>query len=479
MGATIREYLSWLEERNLVKRVVDEVSPILEIPALLRQAMYRKGPALLFEKVKGYKDWRVVGNIFLGLNLLAGFLGVESLEEIGERLVAPLLRPPPITMSEKLKSAGGALRLAAFTPRKVRNPLFLENEISGGEAPLERLPAFKTWPKDGGRYLTYPVVITRDPDTGIHTLGVYRVMILDGSRGVIHWQIHKRGAYYAEKWSGRMPVAIALSCSVPVLLAAAAPVPHPLDKYLFAGAVAGQGVEVYDIDGLLVPACAEAVLTGYVDPDERAPEGPFGDHYGFYDKPRERYPVFHVERMYFRENPLYYGTVVGKPPLEDAVLGRAYERMFLPLLRAMLPEIRDIYFPEHGVFQGVAIVSIRKRYPGHGKKVMAALWGLGQTSLTKIIIVVDDAVDPHDMGQVLWAVASYVDPQRDVVIMHGSHNDVLDPSTPTPGYGSKMGVDATRKFPSEYGGEPPEEVEEDPEVLKRIAPILRRVMGDG
>ncbi len=479
MEDTIRSYLSWLEERGMLRRVGEELSPILEIPALLRQVMYRRGPALLFERVKGHRGWRVAGNIFLSLEVLSRYLGVSSLEEIGERLVEPLLKPPPVSLGEKLRGAGDALRVASYMPRRVKKPRFLENEVGAEAAPLDMLPAFKTWPRDGGRYLTYPIVVTRDPETGVHTLGVYRVMLLDGRRGVVHWQVHKRGAYYAEKWGAPMPAAIAIGCSVPVLMAAAAPVPHPIDKYLFAGAVNGQGVAVYDLDGLLVPACAEVLLVGYVDPREKAPEGPFGDHYGFYDKPRERYPVFHVERMYFRDEPIYYGTVVGKPPLEDSVLGRAYERMFLPLLRMLLPEIRDMYFPEHGVFQGVAIVSIKKRYPGHGKKVMSALWGLGQTSLTKVVIVVDESIDPHDLGRVIWAVASYVDPQRDVVIIGHAHNDVLDPSTPTAGYGSKLGIDATRKLPLEYGGEPPEEVEEDPEVLKRVAPLLSRILGGG
>ena len=473
----LREYISWLEERGELRRVGEELSPVLEIPALLRQVMRLKGPALLFNNVSGHPGWRVVGNIFRGLGEVAEYLGVEKLEELGERLVAPIKRPPPLGAFTRLKGAGDVLRFSSYLPRKTGKPRFMENELGPEDSPLNVLPAFKTWPLDGGRYLTYPIVVTRDPETGVHTLGVYRMMILDGARAVIHWQIHKRGAWYAERWGRRMPVAVAIGCSVPVLLAAAAPVPHPLDKYLFAGVLGGEGVKVYEIDGLEVPACAEALLVGHVDPEEKVEEGPFGDHFGFYDKPREKYPVFHVERMYYRDDPIYYGTVVGKPPLEDAVLGRVYERVFLPVIKLLLPEIEDMYFPEHGVFQGMLIVSIKKRYPGHAKKVMSALWGLGQTSLTKIIVVVDASIDPHSLGEVIWAVSSYVDPQRDVVVMEHSHTDVLDPAAPSPGYGSKLGIDATKKLPEEYGAEPPLEVAEDPEVLKKVQRVLGRVMG--
>ncbi len=478
MPADMRDYLSWLDERGLLKRVGEPLSPILEIPAFLRQVMYAKGPAILFEKVKGHEGWRAAGNLFLSLNTLAEYLGVNGLEEIGERLVAPLSVQPPLSIGEKIRSASDVLKMSSYMPRPTGKAPFLSNIVEADEGPLDALPAFKTWPRDGGRYLTYPLVVTKDPDTGVHTIGVYRVQLLDGAHGVIHWQIHKRGAFYAEKWrEGPMPVAVAIGCSLPLLLAAAAPLPHPLDKYLFAGVIAGKGVEVYRLkNGLLVPACAEAVIEGTVYPGEVHEEGPFGDHFGFYDRPRRRYPVFEVEKMYYRDDPIYYGSVAGKPPLEDAVLGRAYERIFLPLIRLILPEVVDMYLPEYGVFQGVAIVSIRKRYPGHAKKVAMALWGLGQTSLTKILVVVDHTVNPHDLGEVIWAVASHVDPQRDVLIVEKAHTDVLDPSTPIPGYGSKLCIDATRKLPEEYGGEPPEEVEEDENVLEKISPLLQRVM---
>ncbi len=479
----LRGYLAWLEERGLLARVGEELSPILEIPAVLRRVMYRRGPALLFERVKGHPGWRVAGNLYPSLNVFRDALGVGSLEEVGERLVSMASRAPPTSLREKVRSLAEAGGMARYLPRRVRRARFAENVVEAGDKPLDMLPAFKTWPRDGGRYLTFPLVITRDPVRGVTNMGVYRVMLLDGARGVVHWQIHKRGAMaYAaagERGEERIPVAIAIGCDPATMFTGVAPVPYPLDKLLFAGMVRGRGIDVYELpSGLLVPANAEVVIEGYVRPGELAEEGPFGDHFGYYDKPVEPYPVLHVERMYYRDDPIYYGSVVGKPPLEDAVLGKAVERIFLPVLRMLLPEIVEINFPEHGVFQGLAIVSIRKRYPGHAKKVMMALWGLGQTSLTKIIVVVDHDIDPHNLDQVIWAVASHVDPQRDVLVVPHSHADALDPASAAPSYGSKLGIDATRKLPEENRGRPwPDEVEEDPETAVRAEEVAERLLG--
>ena len=479
----LRSYLDFLEKNNKLVRVKEELSPILEIPAVLRRVMYNKGPAIIFENVKDYRDWRVVGNLFVDLDTLKEALGVKKLEEIGSRLVEFATKPIPIGFFEKVKSVGELTKLSKFVPKKTSKAKFKKNIIDGADNPLDQIPAFKTWPKDGGRYLTYPLVITKDPVKGIYNMGVYRVMLLDGERGVIHWQIHKRGAKahfdYWKRGEEEIPVAIAIGSDIGTLLTGASPVPYPLDKYLFAGAVRGEGLNLFELEnGLLVPANAEIVLEGYVRPYELHEEGPFGDHFGFYDKPTEKYPIFYVERMYHRDNPIYYGSVVGKPPLEDAVIGKAIERIFLPIIKILLPEIVEINLPPHGVFQGLMIVSIRKRYPGQAKKVMMALWGLGQTSLTKIIIVVDETVDPHDINQVIWAVSSYVNPQRDVVIIPNTHTDALDPASTAPSYGSKLGIDATKKFKSEnYGKEWPEEVEEDESVLKKVEDVINRIFG--
>ena len=474
----LRGYISWLREQGKLITVEEELSPVLEIPAFLRRVMYRRGPAVLFEHVKGHPGWRVAGNLYPDLDTFSSALGVERLEEVGERLVALAASPPPTRLTEKIKSIREAGRMAKYLPKRAGKAAFTRNVVEADGDPLDKLPAFKTWPKDGGRYLTFPLVVTRDPVEGVYNIGVYRVMLLNGREAVIHWQIHKRGAKAYFDSSGRMPVAIAIGSDPATMFTGVAPVPHPMDKYLFAGIVRGRGVELYELpSGLLVPANAEVVIEGYVEKGRLHSEGPFGDHWGYYDRPVEEYPVFTVERLYYRDDPIYYGSVVGLPPLEDAVIGKAVERIFLPVLRLLLPEVVEVNFPEYGVFQGMMIVSIRKRYPGQAKKVMMALWGLGQTSLTKIIVVVDHDVDPHDLNQVIWAVSSNVSPGRDVVVLDDTHTDMLDPASKAPGLGGKLGIDATRKLPEENGGkEWPELVEEDPTVLERVNCILEKYL---
>ncbi len=478
---SLRDYLEALEKVNLLVRVEEELSPELEIPTILLEAMKAGGPALLFEKVRGYPGWRVAGNLFGTWRHLEIAFGTRRLEEVGERILSLLPLQPPTSLVEKAKTLARLAELSKIVPRRVRRGPVQEVVLEGDKARLDAIPAFKTWPRDASRYLTFPLVVVREPDTGAYNIGVYRVMILDSKRAVIHWQIHKRGAEAADEYTARgrrrIPVAIVVGGPPHLLFAGVAPVPKPLDKYVFASLVGWEPLELVEAsNGLLVPAHAELVLEGYVDPEERVMEGPFGDHYGYYTPPAP-YPVFHLERITMRSDPIYYGTIVGKPYCEDAMLGKAVERVFLPILRMMLPEIVDVNLPPHGLFQGLAIVSIRKRYPGHAKKVMMALWGLGQFSLTKILIVVDHDVDVHDLNQVVYAVAANVDPQRDVVIVPGAPVDVLDHATPTPGYGSKLGIDATRKLPEEYNGKTwPEQVEPDPRVLEKVKPLLERVL---
>ena len=478
----LRGYLDWLEEQGLLRVVEEPASPVLEIPALLRRVMYSGGPALLFTHVRGHPGWRVAGNLFPSLDVFREALGVGRLEEVGERLVSLAAKAPPMGLLERLRSLREVGDLSRFLPRRARRAAFTENvvETENGGEPLRLLPAFKTWPRDGGRYLTFPLVVTRSPSHGTFNVGVYRVMVVDGRRGVVHWQIHKRGAEdYESHRDERVPVAIVIGSDPATLFTGVAPVPPPMDKYLFAGMVRGRGLELYELpSGLMVPANAAVVVEGYVRRGELAEEGPFGDHWGYYDKPVERYPVLHVERVYYRTDPIYYGSVVGLPPLEDAVIGKAVERVFLPLIRFLLPEVVEVNFPVYGVFQGLMIVSIRKRYPGHAKKVMSALWGLGQTSLTKIIVVVDHDIDPHNMDKVVWAISSNVDPSRDIVVLDNTHTDALDPASKAPGYGAKLGIDATRKLPEENHGRPwPELVEEDPETRDWADRVYERLFG--
>jgi 4-hydroxy-3-polyprenylbenzoate decarboxylase len=470
----LREFLAALEARGQLRRITAELSPELEIPEAIRHAAYRGGPALLFERVKGHPGWRVAGNLFT-LERIKLALGVERLEEIGERLLAPLSAPPPIALLDKLKTFAEAMSLGKYMPRAVRGGPVKE---VAEDPDLTAIPAFKSWPKDAGRYITFGLFITKSA-SGVTNIGIYRIQILNRTEALVHAQIHKRAAELFSSSEGCIDAAIAIGGEPALMLSGMMPTPYPLDEYLFAGVVKGEGVETTKgvATDLLIPARAEAVVEGCVDVRDLRREGPFGDHYGVYD-PGGLYPVFKAKALLRREDPIYYGTVVGKPPLEDAWMGKAVERIFLPVLRFLIPEVVDLNLPEYGLYQGVAIVSIRKRYPGQAKKVMAALWGLGHMmSLTKMLIVVDHDVDVHNLNEVVFALAQRVDPQRDVVVIPGAHVDVLDTGSPTPGYGSKLGIDATRKLPEEYGGRSwPEEVEPDPEVSRKISETLRSIL---
>lgn len=476
MFSDLREFLEALEERGQLARVGNPLSPDLEIPEVLRQVMYRRGPAVLFENVAGFPKWRVVGNLFGSLDRIKLALGVEKLEEVGRRLLAPLAAPPPLTLIEKLKAVGEVIELGRFSPRLVRSGPVREVVE---EPNFFSMPAFRSWPKDGGRYITYGLFVTRSLG-GVINVGVYRIQVLNEREAIVHAQIHKRAAELFGRSSGCIDAAIVVGGDPALLLSGMMPTPYPLDEYLFAGVLRGGGVEVVKgaATDLYIPARAEAVVEGCVDVGDLRREGPFGDHYGVYDL-GGMYPVFKAKLASRREDPIYYGTVVGKPPLEDAYMGKAVERIFLPILQFLQPEVVDLNLPEYGLFQGVAVVSIRKRYPGHGKKVMAALWGLGHMmSLTKVLIVVDHDVDVHNLDEVLFAIAQRVDPQRDVVVISGAHVDVLDVASPTAGYGSKLGIDATRKLPEEYGGRQwPEEVAPDREVAERVREVVEKICG--
>ena len=473
MFSDLRDFLEALEERGWLVRVGEALSPELEIPEVLRRVMYARGPAVLFESVRGFPNWRVVGNLFGSLDRIRLALG--DLEEVGRRLLAPLSAPPPVRLMDKFRAAVELFELGRFMPKLVRGGPVKEVVE---EPNLLSIPAFKSWPKDAGRYITYGLFVTRTVD-GVTNIGVYRIQILNEREAVVHAQIHKRAAELFSQSAGCVDAAIVLGGDPALLLSGMMPTPYPLDEYLVAGVLRGEGVEVTKgaATDLYIPARAEAVVEGCVDVNDLRREGPFGDHYGVYD-PGGLYPVFKAKAVLRREDPIYYGTVVGRPPLEDAYMGKAVERIFLPVLKFLLPEVVDLSLPEYGLFQGVAIVSIRKRYPGHGKKVMFALWGLGHMmSLTKVVVVVDHDVNVHDLNEVVFAVAQRVDPQRDVVVVPGAHVDVLDTGSPIPGYGSKLGIDATRKLPEEYGGRPwPEEVAPDPAVAERVKGVVEHIL---
>ena len=470
----LREYINFLKERGKLIEIQDEVSPNLEIAYISRQATYSHLPPLLFTNIKGYPNWKVLTNMFYSINAFYDLFGTTKLEEIGERIIELISGNLPITFSQKIKSLIELSKLGKFLP-KSKKPAFKEDN----KANLLSFPALKTWPKDAGPYFTFSIVITKDPESGVNNLSVYRIQILNEKEAIVHWQALKRGNITAQKYRKmgvkKVPIAIVNGVDPTLAFVAASPVPPGLDKYLFAGMIRGEGVEVHELDnGILVPSNAESVIEGYVDLDDVRLEGPFGDHLGYYTPP-DYYPVFKLEKVYLRENPIFHATSVGKPPLEDAWIGKAVERIFLPFLRLVVPELVDMNLPEYGLFTGIGIFSIRKMYPGQGKRAMLALWGTGQLSLLKMIIIVDEDVNVHDINQVMYAIATTVDPKRDVLIIDNVITDSLDHTVPNPPLGSKIGIDATRKFKEETGREWPEEVKDDEEVVKRMSMILDKI----
>ncbi len=469
----LREFLEMLEREGELARIKHEVSPILEMTEIADRAVKGGGKALLFENPKGY-DIPVLMNAFGTERRMKLALEVERFEEIGERLVE-LARFKPESLLEGLKGLGKVKELTSFMPKKVRKGAC--KEVIMDEPDLGKFPILKCWPKDGGKFITLPVVITKDPETGELNAGMYRMQVFDERTTGMHWQIHKHGALHLKKMKemgkDKLEVAVAIGVDPAILYASTAPLPENISEFAFAGFIRRERVKMVECEivDLLVPANAEIVLEGYVRVDELRMEGPFGDHTGYYTPP-EPYPVFHVECITHREDPIYHATIVGKPPMEDAWLGKATERIFLPLIRMIHPEIVDMNLPVEACFHNLAIVSIRKRYPGHAKKVMFALWSMGMLSLTKIVIVVDDDVNVHNMREVIWAVTTRFDPAKDVIIIPDSPIDALDHSTYRPNLGGKLGIDATKKWREEgYERTWPEIVEMSEDVKRRIDAI--------
>lgn len=461
----LREFIADLEARGQLKRIKTEVDAELEITAITDRVVKQGGPALLFERVKGY-DIPVLTNTFGTLERVCLALGTTDLDTVGEEMACLLQPDLPVTFIDKLKALPKLAQLSSFLPRVVRTGPC--KEVIDRNPSLARFPILKCWPGDGGRFITLPLVITKDPETGRRNVGMYRMQVYDERTTGMHWHIHKDGAanFRASCTKGRrLEVAVALGADPATIYAATAPLPRGVDEFLFAGFLRKEPLELVRCEtvDLEVPARAEIVLEGYVDPAERRLEGPFGDHTGYYSLP-DYYPVFHIQCITHRRNPIYPAIIVGRPPMEDTFLGKATERIFLPLLRMTLPEIVDINFPLEGVFHNCVVVSIRKSYPGHAKKVMHALWGMGQMMLTKLIIVVDQEVNVQDMSEVWWRVFNNIDARRDVVIVDGPV-DALDHAAPLPGLGSKMGIDATRKWPEEgFTREWPADITMSPEI---------------
>jgi 4-hydroxy-3-polyprenylbenzoate decarboxylase len=465
------EFIAALEKRGELKRITVPVDPVLEMAEINDRVVKAGGPALLFENPIG-SDIPCVVNLFGSEERMKLALEVDHLDFIGERMMEFIEPEIPTNLMEKLKALPKLKRMADFLPKKVKTGPCKEVILKGEQASLDLLPVLKTWPMDGGRFITFPLVFTKDPETGMRNCGMYRMQVFDAHTTGMHWHMHKDGAAHyrkAEALGMRLPVAVVVGADPSVIYAASAPMPPDIDEMLLAGFLRQSPVEMVPCETvpLEVPAHAEIVLEGYVEPHERRMEGPFGDHTGYYSLADE-FPVFHLTAMTMRKHPVYPATVVGRPPMEDCYIGKATERIFLPLLKKTVPEIVDMNLPMEGVFHNCVIVSMDKRFPGQTRKVMYALWGMGQMSFTKIIIVVDKWVNVHDVAEVAWRVGNNVDPKRDVVIVEGPM-DVLEHASPMPAYGGKMGIDATKKLPSEGFHRPwPPDIEMSAEVCEAV-----------
>ncbi len=447
----LRQFLAHLESGGQLRRISVPVSRDLEITEITDRVS--KGPepenvALLFERVEGF-EMPVLMNAFGSARRMAWALGVEDLGELSDRIAKLLDFRMPGSFVEKLRKLGDLFDLARAGPKRVRSAPCQE-VVETRSPSLKSLPVLRCWPKDAGHYITLPLVFTRDPARGQRNVGMYRLQVFDDQTLGMHWQTHKGSAEHhraAEESAKPMEVAIALGADPATIYTGSAPLPPGIDEIVFAGWLRGAGVEMVrckSVD-LEVPAHAEIVLEGFVDPKERRREGPFGDHTGYYSLARD-YPVFHLTALTHRRNPIYPSTIVGRPPQEDYWLGKATERLFLPIIRLLLPEVVDINMPAEGVFHNLVIVSIKKRYPGQARKVMYALWGLGLMMLAKNIIVVSEQVNVHDLRAVAWRATGNIDPKRDLVIVEGPMDD-LDHAAFRWRYGGKLGIDATEKGP--------------------------------
>src|SRR3954470_8158129 len=459
----LREWIALLEHEGELVRVAAEVDPDLEITEIVDRTVKAGGPALLFEHPKGAQHPLLINQFGTERRVCLGF-GVESLDDVSRKLSEVLEMQPPRGMMDKLRGLQKLKSIADSRPRTVKRGPVHDIVLQGDDIDLSRLPIQRRWPDDPAPFITLPAVITRDPRDGTRNVGMYRMQVIDGRTTFMHWQIHKDGRADWLAPAGRIPVAVALGLDPITAYSASAPLPKHLDEFMMAGFLRGEPVELVrgvTVD-LEVPAHAEIVLEGYIEKDELGEEGPFGDHTGYYTPP-EPFPIFHVTALTMRNGAIYPSIVVGKPPQEDAWLGKATERIFLPAIRATVPEIVDYDLPVAGGFHNCCIVSIKKAFPGHAQKVMHAIWGLGMLSLTKCVIVVDEHVDVHDYEQVLFYARANVDPARDVVLAEGPL-DHLDHAPVRQFVGGKLGIDATAKWVEEGARPWPEEIEMSEEI---------------
>jgi 4-hydroxy-3-polyprenylbenzoate decarboxylase len=476
----LREFVARLEKEGELKRVRAEVDPVLEIAEVAQRvarsktrAAHSVGPALLFEKPKGSKVPLLI-NTFGSVRRMELAFEVDKLEDVAARIQGFLKMETPQGLFDKIKMLPKLAELGSFFPKSVKSGACKDVIRKGADVNLLEFPILKCWPQDGGRFITFPLVFTKNPETGKRNVGMYRMQVYDERTTGMHWQTQKHGAEHfrrarAANPEGKIAVAVAIGADPATALAGMLPIPPDLDEMMFSGFLRREPVEMVQCEtcDLEVPANAEIILEGYVNLNEMRVEGPFGDHTGFYSLEGE-YPVFHVECITHRKDPIYLTTVVGPPPQEDYFMGYAVERVFLPVMKMQYPEIADVAMPAEGIFHNLMIVAIRKSYPGHARKIMNAIWSLGQAMFTKVIVVVDHDVDVHNYSEVAWKALCAIDPERDVQFNLGPA-DTLDHASRIQDFGSKMGIDATRKWASEGFARPwPDEILMDAGTKARI-----------
>lgn len=476
----LREFIDYLEVQGQLKRITFEVDPVLEITEICDRTLKLGGPALLFENVKGSK-LPVLANLFGTPERVALGMGkrdLSALRELGE-LLAFLREPePPKGFKEAVEKLPILKHVYNMSPSESSKAPFQDNILTGDQVDLTQLPIQTCWPDDAGPLITWPLVITRGPNKERQNLGIYRMQVIAKNKVIMRWLSHRGGALDFEEWKQtrpgeKFPVAVALGADPATILAAVTPIPDSISEYAFAGLLRGKKTNVARCanSDLQVPATAEIILEGSIDPEEFADEGPFGDHTGYYNEV-ERFPVFTIERMCFRNNAIYHSTYTGRPPDEPAILGLSLNEVFIPLLQKQFPEIIDFYLPPEGCSYRLAVISMKKQYPGHAKRVMMGAWSyLRQFMYTKFIIVVDEDINARDWKDVIWAMTTRMDPKRDTVFIENTPIDYLDFASPVAKLGSKMGFDATNKWKEETDRTWGEPIEMTQAVKHRIDEI--------
>ncbi len=473
----LRDFMAHLEATDELRRIATPVDPRLEMTEICDRTLRRGGPALLFENPTGH-HMPVLGNLFGTPRRVALGMGeddVGALRQVGEMLAFLKSPEPPRGWRDTWEKLPAFRKVLDMNPRELGRGPCQQNVLAGSDVDLGRLPVQTCWPGDAGPLITWALVITRGPHKKRQNLGIYRQQVIGRNRLIMRWLAHRGGALDYREWLAEypdrpFPVAVALGADPATMLAAVTPVPDTLSEYGFAGLLRGNRTEVVKCTAhdLWVPASAEIVLEGHIHPGDQAPEGPFGDHTGYYNEVEE-FPVFTVDRITHRDDPIYHSTYTGRPPDEPAVLGVALNEVFVPILRRQFPEIMDFYLPPEGCSYRLAIVSMRKEYPGHAKRVMLGVWSfLRQFMYTKFVIVTDDDVDIRSWQDVIWAITTRMDPARDTTFIHSSPIDYLDFASPVSGLGSKMGLDATNKWAGETEREWGRPIRMTPEVRARV-----------